>query len=279
MKINIDKLLPKSLLPASIILLSLMFWGCASTKNIPEPNVPIEQVHDTIEKIQHHAPDTMRLNAKIDYVDGVNNKRVVGQDLILSAQAPSNMRITISAFDKAMATLVTDGVGFSLMDVSQNAYVTGKATPENIASILPVFLSAADLYRVIHGQYPTDGVSKNTPTNQPLTWDNTEGGYKLSLPLNDGNIQNVFYSWPDGDIFLITVTSNDQILYRYEASDFKTFNADGKQWRYPEQIIFRLPPKDTDVRLRIQTRDIGIEFSPAVFKLMPPAGSKILVLE
>ena len=98
------------------------------------------------------------------------------------------------------------------------------------------------------------------------------------MPLENGNIQHVFYSWPEGDIFLITVTNGDQLLYRYEASDFKTFEVNEQQWRYPGQIIFRLPPKETDVRLRVEKRDIGLEFSPAVFKLMPPAGAQIIVL-
>lgn len=273
-----QKYIKQCLLITIILFSSWTILACASTQNIPEPDVPIEQAKQTLSQIPKNTPDTMRINAKIDYVDGINNKRVVGQDLILSAQAPLNMRITLSAFDKAMATLVTDGTGFSLMDVSQNAYVTGMATPENIASILPVFLSAADLYRVINGQYPTDGVSKNSLQNQNLTWDNTEGGYKLSMSLDNGDTQHVFYSWPQGDIFLITVTNGDQLLYRYEASDFKTFEVNEQQWRYPGQIIFRLPPKETDVRLRVEKRDIGLEFSPAVFKLMPPAGAQIIVL-
>lgn len=267
-----------NLFTAIMLLASWTMLACASTQNIPEPAVPIEQARQTLSQIQRQSPDTMRINAKIDYVDGINNKRVVGQDLILSAQAPLNMRITLSAFDKAMATLVTDGTGFSLMDVSQNAYVTGMATPENIASMLPVFLSAADLYRVINGQYPTDGISKDFQQNQNVTWDNTEGGYKISMPLENGDTQHVFYSWPDGDIFLITVTNGDNLLYRYEASNFKTIESDGQKWRYPEEIIFRLPPKETDVRLRIEKRDIGLEFSPAVFKLLPPTGAQIIVL-
>lgn len=261
-----------------ISLFSLTFFACA-TRSIPEPNIPSQQAQSTLDDIHHNFPDNMRLTAKIDYVDEINAKRVVGQDLILSIQTPQNMRITISAFDKAISTLVSDGKGFSLIDISQNVYVTGLATPQNISQILPVFLSAADLFRVIYGMYPTDGLTHNALQTQSFSWDEKNGGYKRSLQMNNGQVQNVFYAWPSGDIFKITVTQDDKTIYTFEAQNFKDYKENDKSYRYPELILFQLPLQKTDVRLRIENRDFNVDFSPAVFRLLPPAGAQIITLD
>ena len=222
-------------------------------------------------------PQAMRMMTKVDYVDESHGQRVVGQDLVISAQQPANMRITVSAFDKAVSTLVTDGTGFSLMDVSQNVYITGLATPENIARILPVYLSARDLYRVIYGQFPMDGV--DNADEFLLEWDEEKGGYCKTLSLKNGFIEKVYYDWPKGDIFLITVSDGDSIIYTYEASAFKTYTANHQSWRYPNQILFKLPKQKTDVRLRVEKRDMDVEFSDAVFQLLPPEGARLIVLD
>lgn len=258
----------------------MLFYACAAHR-FPEPEVPVDKAREDIEALSQNRafPNSMRLMTKVDYVDELNAKRVVGQDLILSAQAPSNMRITISAFDKAISTLVSDGKGFSLMDVSQNVYITGLATPENIAQILPVYLSASDLYRVIYGLYPVDGLMSDADEKQSFAWDETVGGYKRSLNMKNGLTENVFYDWPDGNIIRITVTNQDETLYIYEASGFKSFNDENDvSYSYPSQILFKLPPQKTDVRLRIENRDVNVDFSPAVFRLLPPNGAKIIVL-
>ena len=262
-----------------ISLIPTLFFGCKSTGNLPEPEIPKQQALAQIEQRSDATPETMRINARVDYVDEMNNKRVVGQDLILSSQKPSQMRITISAFDKAIATLVSDGEKFSLIDVGQNVFVTGTATPENISKILPVFLSAADLYRVIFGGFPTDGLAENYLENQTFAWDNAQGGYDRALPMQNGFTEHVYYAWPSGDIFRITVTKDEEIFYQYDASEFKNYEQDGVTYRYPAEILFNLPKQKTDVRLRVDKRDIDVEFSPAVFKLSPPNGVRVIEMD
>ena len=251
--------------------------GCSGIT--PEPAVAIEEVRTALAQEREAGPYAMRIMTKVDYVDGKNNKRVVGQDLVLSSQMPQDMRITISAFDKAISTLVTDGKVFALMDVSQNVYLAGMATPENISQILPVALSAADLYRVIHGGFPVDDLADGALENATVQWDGKEGGYRRAMQTKDGGVQNVYYAYPSWDVFKITVTHEDNTTYSYEASDFKTYQQDGKAFRYPKQIIFRLPQEDTNVRLRVEKCDLDVRFSAAVFRLMPVQGAKIIILD
>ena len=259
--------------------LPVLTTGCAGSKLTPEPAVASSEVLQTLDSKALVQPETMRIASRVDYVDDMHNKRVVGQDLVISSRQPQSMRITISAFDKAIATLVTDGVAFALMDVSQNAYVTGIATPENISKILPVFLSASDLYRVIHGLYPVDDLAPDAFDTQTFAWDGRENGYCRTLNMKNGNVQHVYYKYPNGDIFKIVVKNQDNAVYTYEASDFKNYSADGNTYRFPGKILFSLPEYKTDVRLRIDKVDFNVELSDAVFMLMPPQGAQIFILE
>ncbi len=267
-----------SLILSLCVCAPALLSGCGS-KITPEPAVASSEVLKSFDSRALVQPETMRISSRVDYVDEVHNKRVVGQDLVISSRTPQSMRITISAFDKAVATLVTDGVAFALMDVGQNAYVTGMATPENISRILPVFLSAADLYRVIHGMYPIDDLADNAYETQTFAWNGRENGYCRSLNMKNGNIQHVYYRYPGGDIFKIVVKNQDKAVYTYEASEFKDYSAAGNTYRFPTKILFSLPEFKTDVRLRIDKVDFNVELSDAVFMLMPPEGAQIFILE
>ncbi|MBQ9243107.1 MAG: hypothetical protein IJ165_07745 [Proteobacteria bacterium] len=257
-----------------------LFSGCASMRSIPEPDVATGYALSEIETEKGCALTSMRVISKIDYVDGVNGKRVVGQDLVFSARPPLDMRITISAFDKAVSTLVSDGAGFALIDVGQNVFVAGEATPENISQILPVYLSAADLFRVIYGDFPRDGLAADAFESQMFAWDPEKGGYRRTLGLADGRSMHVIYEWPSKAIKQIAVLSGEKVQYAYEASGFEAVTgASGLVCTYPREILFSLPDQKTDVRLRIEKRDMDVEFSEAVFQLIPPAGSQIVIMQ
>lgn len=275
---NIEKKLLSKVIPLWIV--AALSTGCAASRLVPEPEVATADALTQIDSAAGCALETMRIMSKIDYVDGVNNKRVVGQDLVFSAQPPLNMRITISAFDKAVSTLVSDGVGFALIDVGQNVFVTGHATPENISQILPVYLSAADLFRVIYGDFPKDSLAEDAAERQTFAWDAREGGYARTLALSDGRSMKVIHEWPSGAVKKITVLDGEKEAYKYEASSFETVTTEaGQSCLYPREILFSLPEQKTDVRLRVEKRDMDVEFSPAVFRLIPPEGSQIILME
>ena len=263
-----------------VVLLSLLAVaavGCA--KSYPDPGVATSEVLSRYAQPAAYVPETVRLVTRVDYVDEKNNKRVVGQEMIVSAGAPQNLRITVSAFDKALSTLVSDGTGFALMDVGQNVFVTGRATPENIAMILPVYLSAADLYRVVTGGFPIEGLAEGALDAQEVAWDAKLGGYCTSFAMAGGGTERICRSWPEGDIFRITMETERGTEYVYEASGFHGYEAGGATLRYPDEVIFRLPLQKTDVRLRVESRDLDVEFSPMVFRLNPPAGTRMVFLD
>ncbi|MCL2326306.1 MAG: hypothetical protein FWC40_07440 [Proteobacteria bacterium] len=268
----------------SFILLTLA-CGCATTR-FPEPNLTPDNALSTL-TAPRPGPDTMRIVAKIDYVDESQNKRVVGRDFVISAKAPQSMRMTLSSFDKALSTLVTDGHSFSLIDATQNIFVAGRATAQNLSQILPLYLSASDIYRILIGDFPTDDLAQDAFARQSFAWNAKVGAYQRSLPQASGNTLNIFYHYPHGDIVMITITQDNDVIYQYEAKDFKTFDLSGSadasemssaSLRLPQTIIFRMKPQKTDVRLRIERRDINCDLSPAVFNLFPPEGVSVIIM-
>ena len=285
--------IPHTILPLFLcFLVSCLFSACATFNR--EPAVTPAQALETItqNRGQSYTPDTIRLTAKVDYYDGSQNKRVVGRDFIISAQAPASLRVTLSSFDKALSTLVTDGKTFGMLDAMNDVFVTGFATPANLAQLLPLYLSAHDIFRVLTAQYPEDGiVSTATPDPQ---WDTSVGAYQLEFPLSDGRVERVYYAYPSGDILKMTISRNDETLYEFTASDFDTFHPENdddldeeiaaasqeapRSIRLPKTVIFKLKPEKTDVRLRIESYTLDCEFAPQVFTLIPPQGIRYVVL-
>ncbi len=275
----------------SLACAASLFTGCAATK-YAEPNVTPQAALLTINdaRTATYQPNTVRLIAKVDYYDGSQNKRVVGRDFVISAQAPANLRVTLSSFDKALSTLVTNGYTFGLLDAMNNVFVTGRATPQNLAQILPLYLSAHDLFRVLISQYPDENV--DSLISEQLEWDSSVGGYRQDLQLKDGRIQHVFHAYPSGDLVRMTITNGDKLEYDFQASDFAVFKShadddldedvraasEPNSVRLPQTIVFSLKPQKTDVRLRIESYDIDVDFVPQVFDLVPPPGTPVAVL-
>ena len=272
-----------------LLLAALFLSGCAATK-YAEPNITPDAAYDAISQTRNavYEPKSVRLVAKVDYYDGTENKRVVGRDFVISAQAPANLRVTISSFDKALSTLVTNGPLLSLLDAMNNVFITGSSTPQNISRILPIYLSAHDIYRVLVSQYPDENID-HTLSNT-LVWDESVGGYRQDFQLKDGRVQHVYYAYPTGDMIKITITNGDTLEYDFQASDFKAFSSHAgadldedipaqsgpHSVRLPQTIVFHLVPQKTDVRLRVDSYDIDVDFVPQVFTLTPPEGTKLM---
>lgn len=274
-----------------LILIIALSTGCASFHK--EPAVTPTQAQQTIlqSRSQAYSPDTLRLTAKVDYYDGSQNKRVVGRDFIISAQAPASLRVTLSSFDKALSTLVTNGNTFGLLDAMNDVFVTGRATPSNLAQLLPLYLSAHDIFRVLTAQYPDENVSENAQPD--LVWDANVGAYKMTLNLKDGRTEHVYFAYPSGDIVKMTISRNDEIQYEYTAEDFASYSPEQDEdfadeetdlsspaptIRLPKTVLFKLKPEKTDVRLRIDQYTLDCDFAPQVFDLFPPPGTRIVVL-
>ena len=248
----------------------LFLFGCAGTRMIEEPPVSLLDVYMHLDE-KPAKPSTLRVMAKVDYFDEIKGDRVAGRDFVISAQAPSSLRVTLSSFDKALSTMVTDGESFYLMDATQNVFIMGRATAENISQLLPLYLSASDIYQVLMGGYPTEDLSEDWDSTKTFKWDGSVGAYCLTLPRKDGSQQQVFFSYPELDIVEMRFVRDGEIHYQYIAKDF--VEQDGI--RFPDKIAFVMPEQKTDVRLRITQRDINLEFKPQVFILQPLEGMPV----
>ena len=65
-----------------------------------------------------------------------------------------------------VATLVTDGKNFSLLDLQEQVFKQGPACPENIASLLLAYIAIALMNHLIEGPL-RDPASLNKPSTAP----------------------------------------------------------------------------------------------------------------
>lgn len=255
-----------------IIFVALLLSACAASIK-PEP-APPQDVIGTLEQ-RLPAPSSVRIQAKVDYFDDAKHERVVGRDFVISAQEPANLRVTLSSFGKALSTLVAINKQFWLIDTMQNIYAEGVASAENISQILPLYLSAVDLYEVLVGNYPSTDLAEDWRERQSFSWDGKVGAYVLVQEKRNAQQQRVYYSYPDKHIIRIEFIENEEIIYQYEA---KEFVKNGDLRAYPKLITFFIPQKRIELRIRVQKRDDNIEFKPQVFSLPRPQGVRHIIM-
>jgi len=223
----------------------------------------VAQVEERLEQVAD-----LRIVAKVDYRDLERRERVVGRDVVISAKAPSLLRVTLSSFDKALATLVTDGNLFQLLDVQQNTYFHGPATPRNLGRLLPLNLSAGDFYRVLAGAFPVALLSAEWPREAVLGWNGKTGCYVLDLPREAGGRLLVELEHPSLNIVEMRIVEAGKVVYVYKARDFVARG--GAQ--LPQRVRFEIGDDEIDVTLRVERVDVNVDPKAQVFSLPPPPG-------
>lgn len=259
------------------ILLVALTLLTACPKNIPPPDNALE------------SPDELRaaIDARMEGIETARFKEVVidyfgeGQrvkvrQLILVAK-PSNLRVQtrIPGTDEILSLLVSNGETFSMHRRDTNEYFTGAATPENIARLLPVDLSAHDVTRVMLGGAPWDRFA-SFGTEPQMKWDKKKGKYRYSVDTNDGGELTMWVRHTDYGVEEVRQFNEDgKVIYRYEADKWKSIENNV----LPEWRRFVWPKRDLDFSMRVGETQLNAELPELLFELPPPAGSQVIPLD
>lgn len=257
-----------------VLCAALLFSACCGT--VKRPADALATTGDVVAGIDARmaAVQDVRIAAKVDYYDEERGERVVARDVSLSAAAPASLRVTLSSFDKALASLASDGTEFSMLNLQENVYYHGPATVQNLSQLFPLFLSGADFVRVLRGGFPIEPLADGWRENTELGWNAETGRYRLELPTVDGGLQIVELTHPELGVASIVIKNNGKSLYTYEAKDFTTSG----EGLYPEKSRFTLVERETDVTLRVEKYDANVEPSARIFNIPAPAGAEVLYL-
>lgn len=249
--------------------------GCA--KNIPAPDNALTDAAQLRAAVDARLEpiETVRLKeVVIDYFG--EGDRVKIRQLILVAK-PSLLRVQtrLPGTDEILSLLVSDGERFAMHRRDTNEFVTGAATPENIAQLLPVDLSAIDVTRVMLGGAPWDRFDAEGGTPE-LKWDKRKGKYSYSVATQDGGRLTMWVRHTDFAVEEVRqFDAKEKLVYRYETDRWQPY--DGAV--LPEWRRFVWPKRNLDFSMRVGETQLNSEFPDTLFELSPPAGSTVISID
>jgi hypothetical protein len=169
-----------------------------------------------------------------------------------------------------VATLVTDGGAFAMLDARKNELSRGPACPANVASLIRIPLAPADVAAILLGDARAPAGAASTPT---VDWDANAGTDVLSLPDPAGGALQILFRGTGADRRLVGATrigATGAVVWRTAYEDFARA---GDEW-LPGTIRFAEGKASFDdgVDIRFRDRTIGAAAPAAAFTLAPPPG-------
>jgi hypothetical protein len=205
----------------------------------------------------------MRTDAKVDYLAEKGDRIKLAMTFL--TRPPDGLRIDAeNPMGGTVASLASDGDTFQLIDSRANRFLTGAATPCNIARLLRVRLRPADVIAVIMGGAPLLGEPSS------VAWDGSDGGHEvLTLKGEGGLVETIKLTPTVWDVASAEVTGADgAIVYRLAHEEFAEqggLRLPGKSWIFD-------PAHKADAKIRYRSREAAPPLPPNAFHLDAPPG-------
>jgi hypothetical protein len=166
----------------------------------------------------------------------------------------------VSPFDTPLATLVSDGTRFALVDAQKNRHYHGPASPCNIARLLQVALQPADVLTVLAGGTPiiAHGSAK-------VEWDGRAAAEVLTLQ-GEELVQTVRLDGTDRrwDLLLSELrTRKGELLLRIEPGDYRRIDS----LRLPGRIHVSQPGNKAELDVVFRSEEVNLKLPAAAFEL------------
>ncbi len=146
--------------------------GCPKPQIIAGPPVDAVALYAQVEAA-HRSPETLSCKAYA-IVDAPDNGG--RSPLLLSVKRPASLRIEVlTPLGDPVAVLVADQGRFALLDLRNNLFHRGPATPRNLSRVMATPLTADELVSLLTGAIPP------LPEGVPLSARRDGDGYLLAL--------------------------------------------------------------------------------------------------
>jgi len=174
-----------------------------------------------------------------------------------------------------VAILATDGRRFALLDVRKNELRRGPACPANIASLIRIPLSPAEVTAIFLGDAK---LPDGDPANDSVDWDGDSGTDVLVVPGATGQLRYHFRHRDTGPPLLVGVTSVDAAqkpIWRVAFEEFVDVPSRRGAVSLPQMIHYAEGSSSYDdgVEIKFKDRTANDPIAPDAFTLSPPAGT------
>ena len=209
---------------------------------------------------------SLRAIARVDHFG--EGGRVRGKVYVF-VERPAKLRFeTVTPFDNALSTLVSDGANFALLDARANRFYRGPADACNVSRLLRIPLPPEDVANALLG-----GTPLIAHRSSRLAWDD-DGFYALSLEgIEDGVRQSIHFAPSPSRLDVIESVVRDRrgVVFRLAFDDPRTVEG----VPLPMKIRFEMPRADADVLVRYDDVDVNPNLPADAWTLAPPPGAPV----
>lgn len=253
----------------TIALLTLLLAACTRSHVRPPDDAETSALAILTHAAERHdGVHSARIRATLEYYGDEGRVRV--RQVVLASR-PAFLRLeTLSPFDTSLNVLVSDGAQLQFLDLQGEQMYEGPATAENMARLIPIGMTPADLVRFLLGDAPVDTVV-GSPDDWPVDWDSTLGAYRIQAPTADGGRIDLLVNHGTWRVVGLDGfdTAGERVL-RVRAGNHRTATADGVSLEYPGRIEFQVD--GVDASLDVESYQVNPTLSPALFGISAPAG-------
>lgn len=231
---------------------------------VTDPSIMMDHLIHRLEGLE-----SARVRVVAEYYGG--DMRGANFRQVLLVRQPNNVHIqTLSPFGQTLQMLVANAETLSLYDLEAETYYYGSPSPENLARLLPFYMTAADIVSVLLGGPPLDQIHTDR-TRYSLEWDGGEGRYRMVVPLVslDGTLE---LGIRHGDWTIASAKRTNamgDLVFELRTGDFEAVEGTAM----PQRLRFLLEG-DTPVDMSIEAESIelNVELPDSLFVLEAPRG-------
>jgi Domain of unknown function (DUF4292) len=236
---------------SGLALAALLFCGCP-TQSYTRQTAPPE-VKVLLGKVgaRQQQVAALRGKATVDHWDG--KQRVKGDVNILMARPGSLHFRATDPTGGVAAKLTTDGHDFALLDVVNNRFLVGAATPCNLARLAQIAMQPGNIIDILVG-----GVPLPVGARASLEWNASAGTEVITLALPGGGSQIIQLDGrgkaPSYDVVSAQERGKDgKVIWKLSHHDYRV--VDGV--RIPAVTKFEQPARKADVIIKWDSQAVN----------------------
>ncbi len=195
-----------------------------------------------------------------------------GVEQYLVAERPDRLRVeSYDFFGNVLSVLAVEGGRLALYDARQRAFLTGAASPANLARLIPVAVTPAELVTLLCGSAPLlDGAPVEAEPGDGL----------VRLTLRDGDLVQRLEVGPGAALLAsrvrrLTAAGEAPALLDAEFSVHRTRAGQ----RVPTDLVARAPGDGVVLQLHWREIQVNQPVDASLFRLSPPAGARLVDLD
>lgn len=188
----------------------------------------------------------------------------------VAAERPDRIHVeTLDFFGNPAAVMVADGRRFTLYDAREKVVYVGAPTPANLARLVPLRVSADELVQVLCGSAP---LAPGTPASA------TPGPGVVTLRIDAGPLAQVVDVGPGAGVVSARTLGpgGAPAPGAVEVAFGARAPVDGVP--FPDSATLSAPDRGVRVALEWKSPKVNRPVDPALFRLEPPRGARVVDL-